>query len=92
MLVHAALPLSWIVLMAQILGLLAAWAARRAEGSRHQTSCHRLFFVALILVGGATTAAIGLGPGYWLVCGTCFSVMVVGAVCEFRHNEQVAES
>ena len=85
------LPLPWIVMIAQILGLLAAWIARRAEGSRHQTCCHRLFFVALVLVGGATVAAVGLGPGYRLVCGTSFCLMAVGAVGEFRREEQFAE-
>jgi hypothetical protein len=82
--------LTWIVVFAQVFGLVAAWATRRAEGSRHQTHCHALFFVAMIVVGAATAAATLLGPGYWLVCGTSFSVMVVGATYDFRGSEEAA--
>jgi hypothetical protein len=75
-----------MVLAAQALGLGSAWLARRSEGSPEQTFSQGFFVVSLLLVGAATIAAMGLGPGAWLASGTTFSVMVVTATCDLRRN------
>jgi hypothetical protein len=72
-----------LVLSAQTLGLGSAWLTRRSEGSPVQKFSQGFFVVSLVLVGAATIAAMGLGPCAWLSSGTTFSVMLVGAICDF---------
>ena len=51
-----------VVVVIQALGLLSACTARLSEGSGRQTSCQRLFFVCLLLVGWlAATARAAMG-------------------------------
>jgi hypothetical protein len=71
----------------QIAGLFCAWITRCSEGSALQPLCHRLFFGALLLMGGATVVALGIGPGCWISCGATLSIMVVGVTCEFSRSE-----
>ena len=74
---------TWFIFGAQFAGLLAAWATRCSEGSRHQTLCQGTFLAALALVGLAAVLALGLNPGAWLACGTTLCTMVVAATWEF---------
>lgn len=80
-----------LVLAAQALGLGSAWLARRSEGSAWQSRFQQLFVVSLFLMGAATILAMGLGPCGWLASGTTFSLMVLGATCDF-HRETEAEA
>ena len=79
-----------LLVAVQLLGLLSAWIARLSEGSSRQTAAQRLFFVSLALVGVATLVSLGLGPGAWLSSAIVLSVMVVGAVCDFKPSEDAA--
>jgi uncharacterized membrane protein len=76
--------LLWSLGFIQIAGLVSAWLARLSEGSRSQASCQCLFLALLGLVGLSTMASLALGPRYWLACGATLSVMVLGAIWDFR--------
>ena len=76
--------LVWILVSIQIVGLASAWLARLSEGSRGQSSCQWLFFGCLALMGLTTMISLAVGPKYWLVSGATLSVMVLGAVWDFR--------
>lgn len=72
----------------QLLGLTSAAVARLSEGSSRQRSGQRLFLACLGLVGAATVVSVFLGPGCWLSSGTTFSLMVLGATCDFNHSRK----
>ena len=79
-----------LLVAVQLLGLLSAWIARLCEGSSRQTAAQRLFFFSLALVGVATVVSLGLRPGDWLSSAAVLSVMVVGAVCDFKPSDPAA--
>lgn len=83
--------LIWSLGFIQITGLTSAWLARLSEGSRSQGPCHWLFLACLGLVGFATMASVTLGPRYWLASGATLSVMILGAIWDFRAHPR-AES
>jgi hypothetical protein len=64
--------------LVQLLGLASMLFARFSERSRAQHYSQRCFFGCLVLVGGAAMAAICLGNGHWLSCGTTLALMAVG--------------
>ncbi len=74
----------WSLGIVQIAGLISAWLARLSEGSRSQRPCQWLFLTCLGLMGVMTMFSIALGLRYWLACGTTLSVMVLGAIWDFR--------
>jgi hypothetical protein len=80
--------LVWSLGLIQAAGLVSAWLARLSEGSRSQAPCQCVFLAFLGLVGGATMFSAALGPRYWLVSGATLSVMVLGAIWDFRANVQ----
>lgn len=80
---HAA---TWVLAIVQIVGLASAWLARVGEASHRPAIFQRLFFVCLAVVGCATCGAIALGPGACVASGATFSIMVLGATCDFRHG------
>ena len=80
----------WLLIAVQAAGLTSTWLTRLSEGSRCQTSCQRLFFGCLGLVGLATIASLGLGPGSWLSCGTTLSLMVVGVTWDVGQSSRAA--
>jgi hypothetical protein len=82
-----AIPFTWVIVVVQVLGLLSAGLARFSEGSRGQVACQWLFFACLILVGLTTMAALGFGPGHWILLGATFSTMVLSVTCDFSHPE-----
>jgi hypothetical protein len=67
----------------QMAGLVSAVLARLYEAGSNGVWCHRLFYVCMTLVGGATTAAILLGTTQWLPWGATFAAMSVSAVLDF---------
>lgn len=76
--------LVWTLGFVQIAGLVSAWLARLSEGSRSQASCQWLFLACLALIGFTTMVSVALGPRYWLASGITLSVMVLGAIWDFR--------
>ena len=65
-----------------------AWLARLSDGSDHQDRCQRLFFISLVLVGGATMAALHFSPLCWLVSAVTFTLMIMVVVCDFSRSRQ----
>jgi hypothetical protein len=76
--------LVWAIGFVQVAGLVSAWLARLSEGSRSQASCQWLFLACLGLMGLTTMASVALGARYWLASGITLTVMVLGAVWDFR--------
>ncbi|HXT58712.1 MAG TPA: hypothetical protein VN699_08750 [Pirellulales bacterium] len=75
--------LIYVLAVIQVLGLASACLARMGEGSIRQTSCQRLFFGCLAMVGAATMTAMLLGPGACLASGATMAVMVLTATWDF---------
>ena len=67
----------------QVIGLASACLARIGEGSIRQTSCQRLFFGCMALVGVATVLAMHVGPGACVFSGATLAVMVLTATWDF---------
>lgn len=77
--------LFWICTAIQPCGLLSAWLTRRQTGQRQQARSERLFWVLLILVSLATSAAMLQGRGaYWIFGAGTLGVMVLMAVWDCR--------
>jgi hypothetical protein len=74
----------WLLLAVQLVGVLSACVARLSEGSPCQGTSQRMFFGALMLVGGATVVALAVSPGCWLACATSLAVMVLTVTCDLR--------
>lgn len=68
------------LLLVQALGLASMWLARSSEGSASEVRQQRMFFAALVLVGLTTAGSVMLGPGEFLISGTTFATMMLGAV------------
>jgi hypothetical protein len=68
----------------QVLGLLSAAVARLSEGSRCQAPGQWAFLALLAIVGCVTVVSLALGSGFWLPSGATLSLMILGAVCDFR--------
>jgi len=82
--------LAYGLCVALVVGLVSACAARMSVGSRCQSVCQTTFLCCLLGVGLLTMAAAGLAPGFWLVSGATFSLMVLTATCDFRRSDQAA--
>ncbi len=80
----------WLLLAVQVLGLTSAWVTRLCRTPRRQTVCQCVFLLAMVLVGGSTIAAFALGPFYYLPTGVTLSLMVLGAVVDFRPDRAAA--
>ena len=80
----------WLLVAAQFLGVATAWLARLSEGSARQTLSQWMFFGAMPLMGGATMAALAVGPGCWLACSTTLAFMVLTVTCDFRGSREAA--
>ena len=78
----------WLLLTAQLLGVLSACVARLSEGSPCQSISQRMFLAALPLVGAATILALAVGPGCWLACSASLAAMVLTVTCDFRGSRQ----
>jgi len=80
----------WLLVAAQILGVLSAFAARFSEGSPRQAISQAMFLGALPLMGAATLLALAVGPGCWLGCAATLAIMVLTVTCDFRRGRESA--
>ncbi len=80
----------WILVVAQIVGVLTAFVARFSEGSPRQAISQNVFFAVLLLMGAAALLAMAVGPGCWLGCATTLAVMILTVTCDFRRGRQSA--
>jgi hypothetical protein len=80
----------WVLVAAQGLGILTAFAARLTEGSRRQAIGQALFLSMLPLMGAATLVSLAVGPGCWVGCATTIAVMVLTVTWDFRRGSESA--
>jgi hypothetical protein len=80
----------WLLIAAQIIGVLSACIARLSEGSSRQAVSQWAFFATLSLMGPATIVALTVGPGYWLACSASLAFMVLVVTCDFRGSREAA--
>jgi len=73
-----------------VTGWLSACAARLSVGARQQGICQSVFLFCLVLVGAVTVLALGMAPGFWVVSGATFSIMVLTATWDFGQSNRVA--
>jgi hypothetical protein len=68
----------------QILGIVAAAAARLAEGTRFERGGHWLCLLSLIVVGGLCGWSLQFGPGASAACAVTLTLMTLIAISDFR--------
>ncbi len=78
--------LFWVLAAIQLLGVFTCVVTRLVESTRAAASCQMVFVASLLVMGGATMAAMYCGSICWISCGSTLSIMVVGATLDFRGN------
>jgi len=64
----------------QLLALATAGIARLVEGTRHERWGQWLCLAGLAVIGGATGAAIRIGPGATAACAVTLAAMTLIAI------------
>lgn len=77
-------PLLCTLGLIQVLGIVAAAAARLAEGTRYERGGHWLCLVSLVVVGGLCGWSLQLGPGSSAACAVTLTLMTLIAVVDFQ--------
>jgi hypothetical protein len=80
----------WLLIAAQVFGVLSAGVVRLSEGSHCQAISQGVFLVALPLVGAATIVALMVGPGIWVACAASLAVMVLTATFDLNVRRETA--
>jgi hypothetical protein len=80
----------WVLIAAQMLGILSAWLARLCEGSCCQAASQYLFFCILPLMGVATAIALAVGSCCWVACAATLALMVLTVTCDLRGRRESA--
>jgi hypothetical protein len=84
------IPVHWVAIAIQMIGLVSVVAARMWPQSPGQTWCQCFFFLSLAGVGGATMFALASGSGSWVSSAAILSLMSVGATLDLRRTSEVA--
>jgi predicted membrane channel-forming protein YqfA (hemolysin III family) len=79
-------PLIACLIAVQVLGILAAIAARLSHGSRRQGAYQCVFFACLGLVGLAAVCSLSVATGWLLPSGTTLAVMVLMTTWDFGRS------
>jgi hypothetical protein len=74
----------WSLAAIQVLGLISCVLTRLVEATRAASSTRRLFAASLLIVCGATMAAMYCNSICWISCGATLSIMSLGATIDFR--------
>jgi hypothetical protein len=74
----------WSLAAVQILGLTSCVLTRLVEATRAASSTRRLFAASLLIVCGATIAAMYCNSICWISCGATLSIMALGATIDLR--------
>jgi hypothetical protein len=74
----------WSLAAVQILGLVSCVLTRLVEATRVASSSRHLFLASLLVVCGATIAAMYCNSICWISCGATLSIMSVGATIDIR--------
>ena len=67
-------------LSAQFAGLVSLAFIRVGEGSEWARLSHRVFFIALCLVGATTIMDAAASNGVWITGGSTLALMLVGSI------------
>ena len=77
-------PLLCTLGLVQVLGIVAAAAARLAEGTRYERGGHWLCLLSLVVVGGLCGWSLQFGPGASAACAVTLTLMTLIAIVDFR--------
>jgi hypothetical protein len=77
-------PLLCALGLLQVLGVVAAAAARLAEGTRYERRGQWLCLLALVVMGGVCGWSLQLGPGVGAACAVTLTLMTLIAIVDFR--------
>jgi len=80
----------WVFGAVQFLGWIGGLCARFSTGSRHQSACHALFMLALLVVGLSTCTSLFLGSMCWLLSAATLCSMILLAICDFDRHARPA--
>jgi len=73
-------PVLCVLGAVQVLAIASAGIARILEGTRHEWWGQLLCLAGLAVIGGATGAAIRIGPGATSACAVTLAVMTLIAI------------
>ena len=79
-----------LLIVAQLLGIFIAWAARLSEAPMAQVVSQCLFFLALPLIALMTACALVASSGCWLMGSATITIMVLTVTCDFRTSREAA--
>ena len=77
-------PLLCTLGLVQLLGIMAAAAARLTEGTRYERGGQWLCLVSLVVVGGLCGWSLQFGPGSSAACAVTLTLMTLIAIIDFR--------
>lgn len=77
-------PLLCALGLVQVLGIVAASAARLAEGTRYERGGQWLCLFALVVVGGVCGWSLQFGPGSSAACAVTLTLMTLIAIVDFH--------
>ncbi len=79
----------WCLVGIHIGGLCSAVLARATQGTRLESPSHRLFFLAMAVVGVAMMGSLPWSRGCCLALGTTLSLMVLTVVWDVRGQHEL---
>jgi hypothetical protein len=74
----------------QLLAVASVVSVHLTVGTIEQAWCHRLFFLALLLIGGITMAAVFTGSGHWFTFAATLALMAVGGTLDLGRTRGAA--
>ena len=77
-------PLLCTLGLVQVLGIMAAAAARLTEGTRYERGGQWLCLASLVVVGGLCGWSLQFGPGSSAACAVTLTLMTLIAIIDFR--------
>jgi hypothetical protein len=77
-------PLLCTLGLVQVLGIMAAAAARLAEGTRYERGGQWLCLLSLVVVGGLCGWSLQFGPGSSAACAVTLTLMTLIAIIDFQ--------
>lgn len=79
---------AWFALSVAIssFGFLGMLACRIGERSGVCSLCQALFFIAMLLVAGATLASLAVHSAHWVLSGATLATMAVGGTVHTGHE------
>jgi hypothetical protein len=77
-------PLLCTLGLVQLLGIMAAAAARLTEGTRYERGGQWLCLVSLVVVGGLCGWSLQFGPGSSAACAVTLTLMTLIAIIDFH--------